>query len=261
VKKVLTIAAIFVVAAILLVMGIWFYAIPDEYVVEKIEELNLQPLDVEIDDFSKGLFFGFSAKGLVVKNGSDELISLTDIKGQINPFKLFTGKAAIDINGKAYGGEIETGIRLSKGSASADVVLSGVEVGDIPSLRELGLSGKGTLSGNLSYKDNAGKLQCLVDNASFSGFSAEGIFIPMKYFHTIRCAVDIVSQANFEVKSVSLEGKGIFARIKGSIKNRYADLGVEIMPEADFEDSSILMLLDRYKVSEGYYYIPLKTRL
>jgi len=260
-KKVFVLLFCAVLVVVLLAMGIWFYAIPDDYVVHQIEQLNLHPLQVEINGFSKGLFFSFRADNLTVRNSGADVVGISDIRGKIHPLKLIAGRVVMEISGAAYGGTVKSILRLSKGNASAEVKISGVDIGSIATVRDLGLKGGGTLSGTLFFKNNSGTLQCLVNNASFSGFNSGGIFVPMNYFSTVRCAVDIISPGNFSVKSVSLEGKGIFARVKGSIRNRYADLNVEIMPEADFKDSSILMLLNQYKVSEGYYLIPLKTRL
>lgn len=260
-KKLLIVLCCSLTAVVLLTVGVWFYAIPDDYVVHQIERLNLRPLQVELDGFSKNLFFGFHADNLVVKNNGREVLGVSGIKGKLHPLNLLIGKVNMDITGIVYDGEVSATLILSKGKASAQVEASGVDVGSVGPLRDLGLKGEGKLSGNLFYEDNAGTLQCLVSDASFNGFSTGGIFVPMKYFHTLRCAVDILSPGNFSIRSVSLEGKGIFARVKGSIRKRDVDLGVELMPESGFEDSSLLMLLKQYKVSEGYYLIPLKTRI
>ena len=66
-----------------------------------------------------------------------------------------------------------------------------------------------------------------------------------------------------KVSSLALEGEGVYARLKGRILNGSAmDLTLEVMPEASFADRSFLIaLIQGYKVSPGYYAIPIKGEM
>jgi hypothetical protein len=65
-----------------------------------------------------------------------------------------------------------------------------------------------------------------------------------------------------DVASVSLEGPNIFARLRGTIRNNFMDLRMEVMPEKVFlENPLLLSQVDRYQVSPGYYVIPVKGPL
>jgi hypothetical protein len=54
-----------------------------------------------------------------------------------------------------------------------------------------------------------------------------------------------------------MEGKGVYARIKGIIRESNFDGNIEIMMDSSFDLYPIFKsLLARYKVSEGFYVIP-----
>jgi hypothetical protein len=64
------------------------------------------------------------------------------------------------------------------------------------------------------------------------------------------------------VQSISLEGPGIFARAKGSIKAGMLDVKLELMPEETAVPGHLLTaVIGQYRVSRGYYVIPIKTAL
>jgi hypothetical protein len=59
------------------------------------------------------------------------------------------------------------------------------------------------------------------------------------------------------VKSLTLEGTGIYARMKGIIKEGDFDGNIEIMLDSSFDQYHLIQpLLERYKVSTGFYVIP-----
>ncbi|MDH5203807.1 MAG: type II secretion system protein GspN, partial [Nitrospirota bacterium] len=61
------------------------------------------------------------------------------------------------------------------------------------------------------------------------------------------------------ISSLSLQGDGIYARVKGNIKKNVMDLTLELMQDSSSADkSSLLLFLENYKVSPGYYVIPIK---
>lgn len=260
-KKCVIVFVGIIVVSVLLILGIWYYAVPDDYVVSRIEQIKISPLRLELDGFSKGLFLNFSLRDLIIRNGEQEIWRITGVGGRIDPLKFFSGKAEIDVRGSTYGGTLAGVLHVAKGGAGTDMTFQGIDLASITSLKDMGVNGNGRLSGSLYYRDTSGKIEFLVENADIESISGGDVSVPVKYFHTIRGAIDILSPSSATIRSISLEGKGIYARVKGSVVNNVADLGVEIMPEPSFEDSSLFLLLDQYRISEGYFYIPLKTNL
>ena len=83
----------------------------------------------------------------------------------------------------------------------------------------------------------------------------------MNLFHSISGSIDI-GENIIHITSVSLEGKDVNARLKGAIKDNIMDLIVELMPRKAFlENPLFLNEVDKYKVSPGYYVIPVRGYL
>ena len=81
----------------------------------------------------------------------------------------------------------------------------------------------------------------------------------MDMFHTVRGSIVMKGRA-IDVKSVTLEGKGLFARASGTIMGGMMDMTLELMPEPE-ADKLISVFAGRYKISDGFYRIPLKQRV
>jgi hypothetical protein len=59
-----------------------------------------------------------------------------------------------------------------------------------------------------------------------------------------------------------MEGKGIYVRMRGTIKESNFDGNIEIMMDSSFDLYAMLQaLLERYKISTGYYVIPYTKKI
>lgn len=260
-KRIVVAALTVIIFVSIGVVGIWYWGIPDRYVTDRIEGLVVNPVNIKMEGFAKRPFFMFDVDRVIIRNGDDEIWSVLDVSGGIKPLQLLKGKAVITAAGESYGGNVNATITVSKNEQDASISFADIETSEVSYFRSMGFEGKGALSGSLNYVNGKGGLEFVVDGAELKGFSNSGVFVPLDYFHTIRGAVELLSADSVRIKSVALSGEGIYVRAKGRIEKGLADLEVEIMPEASFPGSSLLMLIERYKISEGYYYIPIKRHL
>jgi type II secretion system protein N len=261
VKRIIVAALIAIIFVSIGVVGIWYWGVPDNYVADRIEGLGVNPVNIKVEGFAKRILFQFNIDRVLIKNGDDEIWSVLDVSGGIKPLQLLKGKAVITAAGGSYGGNINAAIKVSKNEQDASISFTDIETSEISYFRSMGFEGRGALSGSLNYANGKGGLEFVVDDTELKGFSGSGVFIPLDYFHTVRGAAELVSPDSVRIKSFALSGEGIYVRIKGRIEKGLADLEVEVMPEASFPGNSLLMLIERYKISEGYYYIPIKRYL
>jgi hypothetical protein len=99
-----------------------------------------------------------------------------------------------------------------------------------------------------------------IRQAHFTG-ALYGLPIPPDFFHTIRGLIRAGGN-DLWIDSLWMEGEGLNARVKGTLKGRQADLKLEIMKDSSFVDSGrLLQLMESYKVSPGYYVVPLKGEM
>ncbi|UCG79192.1 MAG: type II secretion system protein GspN [Nitrospirota bacterium] len=260
-KKAFRYILILSVSLLLIILSIWYLGIPDRYVSERLESLAPEPYVIKVNGLKKGLFFDFGIDSLTVSDGSNDMLSVSDVKGRLNPLKMVSGIAAINIQGQLYGGWFSGSALVMESGEKVDATFGDIDIGMIDYVSSLGFDGKGELSGSFSYDKGNGELEFIINDVDMKGYSGGGVYVPLKYFHTVRGAAGLSPPYRMVVRSISLTGDDIYVRARGNISNGLADLELEIMPEDTFSDSSLLVLIDRYKVSDGYYFIPLKRKL
>ena len=85
--------------------------------------------------------------------------------------------------------------------------------------------------------------------------------VPLEVFHEIKGAATIKDEI-VEVRSLALTGKRVYGRVRGSIKGVDADMSFELMTDSSFGLGSLThAVLGQYKVSPGYYVVPLKGKM
>lgn len=257
-KKLL--AAVLVLAA--LVWGLWVIAVPGALVVRAIEDsVKGDGISLEVEGFSKGLFYNFKADGVHIDKAGERLLSVGDLRGRINLLKLLTLKAAIPFEGSIGGGILRGDAVFERNGYGLSMDLEGAEAGKLAFIRRAGLSGSGMLSGQLRMTDGRGEAKFSIEEAKFDAMSYSGVIVPLNLFEQAKGSV-LFNGGDIEVQSISLEGPGIFARAKGSIKAGMLDMKLELMPEESaVPDSVLTAVIGQYRVSRGYYVIPLRTAL
>jgi hypothetical protein len=125
---------------------------------------------------------------------------------------------------------------------------SGVKTGKILAL-------KGLLEGILS-----GRLILNEGNGNFTFRLREISGLPVGFSNASGIAE--ISGGALHLKSVSLEGEGVYGKLKGTIRGGAYELTAEVMPEPGSPAGAALAeYYSRYEASPGYYVIPLSGRL
>jgi type II secretion system protein N len=250
-----------IIAAIIL-YGLWIIVVPEDFMQTLIENsLRDNNLHIETTGFHKGLFYNFTSQNITLKKSQATLISIDNVAGRINPLTILLMRLTLSFNGDISGGKMSGKVNLLKGKHQVAVYCNNAHVDAIPFLSGAGFSGKGILSGEFLFKDKFGELKFSITDARFYEKSFSGITVPLNVFHSVRGAMTINGDI-IKIVSFSLEGRGIYARIKGNIRGGNMDLTMEIMPDSSFTGNSyIFSMIDNYKVSPGYYVIPIKSTI
>lgn len=252
---------------LILIAGLWTVAVPESVLIQLIE--NSIPggsYYLKTEGFKKGLFYNFTAEKVyfkkqgIEKTPEDYPSACTDMSARVNLVSLLRLSPALDFacslgDGKVVG---ETGL---KAKGSVKIKGSGIRISRIPALGPAGLSGDGELSGSLWFRDGEGEINLAVTSLKIRSTSLGGAFLPLEMFHDVRGTMK-VKGGTLDVQSFTLEGKGVYARLKGNVKGKHLDMNIELMMDSSFTPSPVLqMMLMSYKVSPGYYVIPFRTDL
>ncbi|MBI5809642.1 MAG: type II secretion system protein GspN [Deltaproteobacteria bacterium] len=255
-----------IIALAVLITGAWLVIIPEGRINEMIEA-HAGFADGEIyiraEGVRKGLFYNISAERIFIKrktaSGDKTLVLLKDLRAALSLASLIRLAPAAEFT-SAMGGGVVTGVIHLTGGRGVSLNGRGISLKGLPALTAAGLNGEGELSFDISFGNNEGDIRFSVERAHLAFTSGAGVFLPFDVFKTIRGSALIMGNGEKAVvRSLSLEGPGIYARLKGSIARGKPDMQLELMTERSFKDTAVLMLLEQYKVSPGYYAVPVKT--
>lgn len=239
-------------ALIALPLLVWVFAVPGGTLPGLLkDQAQAAGLDAELSGFKKDLFFGFGADSLTLKGPDGAvLIKAEDISGRIDPFSLLLLKLRIPFEARAAGGLVNGSFEIGLFSKSGlRAGFNGLKVEEIPPLARY--ASHGLLSGDLSEGGEGGM------GPGTLKFIASGITGAPLDLESAN-GVAVVNGNAIEVKSLSLQGEKIYVRIKGLIRGGSYNLTAEVMPEGPSEYDA---LLANYRVSPGYYVMPLNGRL
>jgi type II secretion system protein N len=245
-----------------LIWGLWVVALPGALVVGAIEDAaRRNGMSLEVEGFRKGLFYNFEADGVHIRKAGERLLTVEGLSGRIDLLKLFTLKAAVPFEGSVGGGALEGDAVFESNGYGVRMSLDGAEAGQLAFIRQAGLNGSGMLSGEFRMANGRGEARFSIEGARFDAMTYSGVVVPLNLFEQAKGSL-LFSGDGIEVQSISLEGPGIFARAKGSIKAGMLDVKLELMPEETAVPGHLLTaVIGQYRVSRGYYVIPIKTAL
>ena len=245
----------------ILIWGIWI-AIPQSVIQDRIEgSINNEHFSLETDGLKKKLFYKVAIDSLTLKGYGEKQISFKDIQAPINLLALLSLKLNLSFDGNLGQGKISGNIIRTLNENKIDMKIKDAPMNDIPFLKHAGIEGLGKLSGTIDMVNNNGHIEFIMHDAVFQPLLFSGITVPLNFFNNVRGALDVKGDT-IHVSSIALEGKDIYARIKGEMSNNVMDLSMEIMPERSFLDNPIFTnALKQYKVSPGYYVIYMRKDL
>jgi len=255
VKKIL-----FVLIAIPVILWAPWFVIPETTIQSIMEDYFIgKKFHVEIHEMKKGIFYNFSANKLVVRSSTREIIFFSNVHGAINPLSLLILQLNISVDGTVGGGNISGNVRLAKNNMQMHLDFTKAHIDQILMLKRAGINGTGTLSGRFSMINNKGNIDFNTEDGNFQQAEFASVKVPLNFFNNVKGAIEINGDI-LNIISVYCEGKNIYARLKGVIKDAVMDLTMEVMPGQSFiENPFFFTELERYKISPGYYIIPVRS--
>ncbi len=235
---------------------IWFFAIPDNLLKDKIEDSISRSgkikITASITGLRKGLFFNVYADRLDLKIDKTPALRITDISVRINPLFLLKKQFAVSIKGKIGTGNINGSFKLP---GQGNMKIDKVEIDALPYMTSIDIKSNGFISANLDLKDDTMHVIFEIPDLNIQDSI---IMIPfINSFHRVQGALSLKGNT-IKVESIGLEGEKGYARIKGEITNGSMNLILELMPSADELEPVESMLIGKYQISPGYYVIPIK---
>jgi type II secretion system protein N len=254
-KKILI---IFLIAIPVIFWGIWL-AFPKTSIQSIIEDsIRNEKLSIEVKGLRKGFWYSLSIDRITLKSSGEEQISFNNISVRINPLALMLLQLKASFSGDIGGGDISGHMTRTNNRMQIEFAFKKASISAIPLFKHAGVQGTGTVSGKFNMINGTGHAEFATEGASFETAVFSGVIVPLNFFHSIKGAIDIRGNI-VDVVSIALEGKDIYARLKGVIRDAFIDLNMELMPGISFiENPLFINAFEKYKVSPGYYVIPIK---
>ncbi len=246
--------------AAVFVWGVWFIVIPADLIERAVEDnVRAGAVSADVVGLKKGIFMSVEADRVDFRAAGENLLSVEEVSGRLDPAGFASLSLKVPFEGVLAGGTFGGTARFKRGGYEADVSLEGARLDALPVLRKIGVRGRGALEAELHVKDGLGYLKFFV-----GGLSLDELF-----FFGGNDLVRLAKSANgmirfdgrsIEIESVSLTGDDVHARARGSVKNGRVEMQIEVMiDDDDVLDPVTAALLGKYKVSPGYYVVPIKT--
>ncbi|MBU1053075.1 MAG: type II secretion system protein GspN [Proteobacteria bacterium] len=248
-------AAFFIAVVFFVFWGLWIIAIPNKFVSDYISNsLKRYNIIIDLDSFEKGLFYSIKKQNVQISSTDGTLILvINNLKAGINFASFLKLSPKIDIHCNINKGDVDGNIGFKKGTGLvARIKGSGIDIKDLPVVEKLyGISGTGDINFDfLKIKDKS-NIKFSLNNADIKSIG----LIPFDLFKKMRGEM-FEENGLITVKSLAMEGNGIYARAKGYIKGNKRDLKMEIMVNSSSDmKPSYLEALEKYRVSPGYYVI------
>ncbi len=247
--------AIIIAIVFLFIWGIWIIAIPSKLISGFIEDsLKKQSIRIDLDGLEKGLFYSISKKSVKISNSDNSLIlTINNLTAEINFASFMKLSPGIDFNSNIGKGTINGNVSYDKDAGWVmQIKGSGIDISDLPVAEVTsGINGTGDIDFDLYKK---GKRSEIKFSLSDINIKSSGL-LPLDIFNKAR---GVMTEENglIDVKSLVMEGKGLYARVKGYIRGNNHNLNIELMVNSSSDmNPSYLTILEKYKVSPGYYVI------
>ncbi|MEN6321011.1 MAG: type II secretion system protein GspN [Syntrophaceae bacterium] len=255
---------------IILFFCIWFVwliipeALISDYLIESLEKRNVK---VKLIDVKKGFFYTLNIEqchishlraytSTPLENHEDVpafVIHNISITPDINTFLKLSPH--LNFSGQMNDGTIRGNFAGRQERTSFQIHGENIQINGLPIIEKMGVHGDGTLMFNFQWSNQKGEMNFSLNNAvlkgSLTGFSA----LPLNSFKNAKGLLSVSD--TITINSLTLEGTGIYVRMKGIVKESDFDGNIEIMLDSSFEHYHVIQpLLEQYKISPGFYVIP-----
>ncbi len=256
-----------IIAFFLIVEGVWLIVFSGGIIRCFLEgSFDNDYVYLRSEGFKKGIFYNFSVAKLSLRKRSSGgaadalLLEFDDLKGKVDLLSVFAFRPEVVFHCRTGDGEIAGKVALT-GRGSTTVSGDNIRMSEVPFLEAIGIHAGGVMSGIFSAKRNIGSLKVSLADATFRNSSLAGVFLPLEVFHEFKGAATI-SSGTMEIQSLAMSGNGVYGRVRGSVKGGNMNMNFELMTEPSFKlDPLLQAMIERYKVSPGYYVFPVKGEI
>jgi type II secretion system protein N len=255
----------FLAAAIIgagIIAGSWFVVFPERTLLALVStSLHGSGLAVDVGGFRKGFFYDFDAQNLALKKSDRTLLTAENVSCRLDLPSLLLLRPVVRCDGEIAGGRIKGSVGLLQGNGPIKVNIADARIEEMPFLSSLGVSGSGSISGRMNLEKGAGDILFAVQDVHLLPASFGVIKVPLDVFSDGTGALAIDGRM-LRITSFSLEGSGIYARVKGTVEGNTMNLKMELMPDKSFmERNPVFALLAAYRDSPGHYSIPISAKV
>lgn len=259
--KIILILILAPVLIVFLIFSAWFIAVPEDLILDYIERaVKSDRIKIKAEGIKKGFFLTLGVKRLNInmQDGTPLLnIDNVNIKPDFSSFVKL--KPQLPFTGFIGSGALEGFYNIKQEAVIVNA--RDVKLQDIGALKLINIEGDGKLFLKMEIIRGEGNILLNVKDASLkTTYLPGGYILPLEWFNDIKGLLS-AKRDLLEVKSFTLEGEGVFARIKGNITGGAANLRMEIMPDASFKKPSLLILISPFQASPGYYVIPVNMKI
>lgn len=223
-------------------------------------------------EFGKAFPLGFKARKLEIGSENGAIIKADEVSIRLSVLPLLTGVVKFSFKARIGAGLISGEYSPSRGGFAV-LETKNLQLEDIPFFTAVtGATVKGalTINGDIRELKNkaTGKVQLEVRGADLRGVKIGETPLPDAAYHMVRGMLSVKS-GRASLESFTLQGDGIFVRLKGDIPLGTApaatplNLTLELMPKPEFLEKQkfVFLLLMKYVTSPGSYQIPIRGTL
>jgi type II secretion system protein N len=234
--------------------------------------LKRQGYSLRTGYFGKAFPLGIKTRNLEILDERGSLVKLDEVTARIAILPLLVGKVVVNYHAEIGKGTIE-GHFSPRWNRDFSAVADNVQLEDIPFFQTVaGARVKGNMSSNVEFRGESngfrGDARISVKGAVLNGLKIGGIPLPDASYETIQ-GMYRVNGGKGNLESFSLQGRGIYVRLRGGIPftsppgSAPINLTLELMPKPAFLENQklVFLLLVKYLTSPGHYQIPIRGTL
>jgi type II secretion system protein N len=215
------------------------------------------PVELAIARLRPRFLNRFRLEEVVVSDRAGQvLFESPSVNARVSLFALLRGITAVDLSGKAYGGDLT--VRAEQGAKRRflSVDATDLDLGSYMLFRNLGLKLSGRLGGSYEMTDDSGKGKFWIKDFTSRELKVQGFPVPDLDFEQCWIEADVKGD-RCTIRKLDLEGKDLKVRVTGDLVMRpqgTLNLAIRLKPSERLahEQAGLLSLL-KNKDPEGYY--------
>jgi type II secretion system protein N len=254
------------VALLVCFWAVWL-AIPESVIAGYTKELlKNNNIPVEFAGIKKGFFYTIRIERVLVnKNLPNTLHSIPNRQTLIltvqnvditpDPLSFLTLNPRLNFSGEINGGAIQGTFTGMFQRAAIRINGGNIQVNGLPILETIGIYGDGTIAFNFKWENDKGEITFAIDHADLKRVPVGINPAPLQVFKRVKGVLALTDTVT--LNSLTMEGRGVYIRVKGIIREHVFDGTMEVMMDSSFDQFHLFQAtLKQYHVSPGYYVIP-----